>query len=129
MFQNLDVFRLSSAMAQHAAHRQALSAQNMAHADTPGYRARDLTPFRDHIRPGQQDTQLVATRPTHLNGVRQSDGFQPQVDDHSSGEPNENSVSLEAEMVRGVEIRRQHDRALAIYKSSMTILRTSLGRR
>lgn len=129
MFQKLDVFQLSSAMAQHAAQRQALSAQNLAHADTPGYRARDLVPFRDHIRGDQDRAQLVATRPTHLHGASGPNRFQPQADELSIGEPNGNTVSLETEMLRGVEIRRQHSRALAIYKSSMTILRTSLGRR
>ena len=31
-------------------------------------------------------------------------------------------------MLKAVDVMRQHDRALAIYKSSLNILRTSLGR-
>jgi flagellar basal-body rod protein FlgB len=42
--------------------------------------------------------------------------------------PNGNSVSLETEMVKAVEVKRQHDQALAIYKSSMNVLRASIGR-
>ncbi len=44
-------------------------------------------------------------------------------------DPNGNSVSLETEMLNAVSAKRQHDRALAIYKSSLTVLRASLGRR
>ncbi|MDG1803103.1 MAG: flagellar biosynthesis protein FlgB, partial [Paracoccaceae bacterium] len=42
--------------------------------------------------------------------------------------PNGNSVSLEQEMLRSVDAQRQHNRALAIYKHTMTVLRSSLGR-
>ncbi|HBT01561.1 MAG TPA: flagellar biosynthesis protein FlgB, partial [Citreicella sp.] len=35
MFQSLDVFRTAIAMARHAGTQQALSAQNIANADTP----------------------------------------------------------------------------------------------
>ena len=43
--------------------------------------------------------------------------------------PNGNDVSIETEMVRGVDARRQHDAAMAIFRASLDILRTSLGRR
>ena len=50
MFDNLEILRLSQAMARHAGARQAVAAQNLAHADTPGYKTRDLTPFGETIR-------------------------------------------------------------------------------
>ena len=49
-------------------------------------------------------------------------------DDRSLSEPNGNSVSLETEMVDAVAAKRQSDRALAIYRSGLTILRASIGR-
>ena len=36
MFQNLDIFKMSHAMAVHAANRQSVVAQNLANADTLG---------------------------------------------------------------------------------------------
>ena len=42
--------------------------------------------------------------------------------------PNGNSVSLEDEMVKGADIKRQHDLALTIYKTSLGLLRSSIGR-
>ena len=43
--------------------------------------------------------------------------------------PNGNSVSLEGEMVKAADVKREHDLALAIYGKSLAILRASLGRR
>ena len=43
-------------------------------------------------------------------------------------DPNGNSVAIEDEILRSVDAKRQHDRALAIYRSSLNILRTSIGR-
>ena len=43
--------------------------------------------------------------------------------------PNGNSVSLEAEMVKAVDVKQQHDMALSIYRSVSEIIRASLGRR
>ena len=42
--------------------------------------------------------------------------------------PNGNTVSLETEMLNGVEVAREHSQALAIYKHALGIIRTSLGR-
>ncbi|MBS0123662.1 FlgB family protein [Thetidibacter halocola] len=124
MFQNLDVFRTAMAMARHAGHAQAVSAQNIANADTPGYRALDLPDFRQTLR--QAAAGQRATRPEHLHGGTERATVAEERRD--AMDPNGNTVSLELEMVNAVDAQRQHSRALAIYKSSMTILRTSLGR-
>jgi flagellar basal-body rod protein FlgB len=43
--------------------------------------------------------------------------------------PGGNSVSLENEMVAAAQVRMDHDTALAVYRTSLDILRASLGRR
>ena len=127
MFDNLDVFKLSHTMARHAGTRQALVSQNMANADTPGYTARDVKPFAAHVT-GDGAFTARATRPNHLFGQTPGRNFDIVTDRTAPRDPNGNSVSLETEMLRGVETRRQHDRALAIYRSGLTVLRTALGR-
>jgi flagellar basal-body rod protein FlgB len=135
MFTNLSVFTYSFAMASHAGARQALIAQNMANADTPGFQPRDLQPFRSHFadmkEPGgnSRSRGLVAFRPGHLHGHSPSSAhWSEQNDAQTPTDPNKNGVSVEEEMLKAVETRRQHDRALAIYKSSLSVLRSSLGR-
>lgn len=129
MFKNLDIFRMSHAMAVHAGSRQTVIAQNMANADTPGYVARDITPFQAVFDTERQAHGLRATRSGHLHGSTTE--LQFDVVDRRDGltDPNGNAVSLEAEMLKAVDVKRQHDRALAIYKSGLGVLRSALGRR
>ncbi|WP_298802004.1 FlgB family protein [uncultured Lentibacter sp.] len=127
MLETLTVFKAAYAMARHAGARQAVLAQNIANADTPKYRARDIAPFS--LAPKAQDrgADMIATRAAHLSGVAsQADLPVSEARDRSS-DPNKNNVSLQEEMLNAVEAKRQHDRAIAIYKSGLNVLRSSLS--
>ena len=127
MFTNLDVFQTSFAMARHSGTRQAITAANLANADTPNYRARALGSFAESYQePSVQG--MRATREGHLGTAGASSSAMVHFSDAESS-PNGNSVSLEQEMLNAVEIQREHSRALAIYKHSMDVLRTTIGRR
>ncbi len=128
MFEKLHIFRMAHAMAQHAGARQSVLARNMANADTPGYKARDVAPFAESYG-GQGGFVPRATRPGHFGAT--AGGYTAELRRGGDGQtdPNGNSVSLETEMLKAVDTKRQHDRALAIYKSSLTILRAATGRR
>jgi flagellar basal-body rod protein FlgB len=127
MFESIDTLRKSSAMAVHAAGRQAVIAANVANADTPGYRAGDLRSFADTYRTGGT-LALRSTRPDHIHTAA-SERIAPVVPDgRAEASPNGNTVSLETELVRSASAKRQHDVSLAIYRSSLDILRASLGR-
>lgn len=127
MFSDLNVFKLAFAMAQHAGKRQAVVAQNMANADTPGYRARDIESFQSAFR-GTEGGEMRASRAGHFNAPANG-GVWREFQTQDATDPNGNSVSVEQEMMKGVEVKREHDRALAIYRASLSVLRTSLGQR
>jgi len=128
MFTELNVFKLANAMATHAGARQALVSQNVANADTPGYHAKDIKPFAEVFDDNAQQGDMRASRHNHLNGSSDQ-GLSWTVSTSDAGtDPNNNSVSVETEILKGVEVKRQHDKALAIYKSSMNVIRASLGR-
>ena len=128
MFDRLEIFRMAAAMATHAGARQAVVAQNIANADTPGYKARDVVPFTDLVNSDEGGFHSRATRAGHLHGLY--DSLAPEIVDAKSAtaNPNDNQVTLEDEMLKAVDVKRQHDRALAIYRSGLNVLRTSLGR-
>lgn len=127
MFTNLDVFQTSYAMARHAGERQAVTAANLANADTPDYRARLIDSFADSFQ-GGADRAMRATREGHLGTGGATSTATVRFSD-AEASPNGNSVSLEQEMINSVEIQREHSRALAIYKHSLDVLRVSIGRR
>jgi flagellar basal-body rod protein FlgB len=127
MFERIETLRMASEMALHAAGRQAAVAANVANADTPGYRAGDLRGFAETYRAGG----TLALRTTRLDHVQTSGALRDAVvvpDERAEPSPNGNTVSLETELVRSASAKRQHDVSLAIYRSSLDILRASLGR-
>lgn len=126
MFTDLNVIKTAYAMAVHAGERQSIVAQNIANADTPGYTARDLKPFADTFKSQGTASGMTATRAGHIGyGPGHSGHEETRIAGHI--DPNGNGVSVELEMVKAVETKRQHDRAIAIYRSSMNILRTSIS--
>jgi len=129
MLGKLEIFRLSQGLATHAAARQSAIARNVAHADTPGYRARDLVPFAESYQ-SQGTTGMRTTRPGHVfTGESASNTRSAEVLRPGALSPNGNSVSIETEIMMSAQVQRDHELALSVYRSSLTILRTSLGRR
>lgn len=128
MYQKLEIFGMAQGLAQHAAARQSIIAQNVANADTPQYKAQVLDSFAKSYSPGGDGKAMRTTRSAHLVSDSGNAGhFNVQVARGPSS-PNGNSVSLEGEMIKASQARHQHDMALSIYSTSMNILRTSLGR-
>jgi flagellar basal-body rod protein FlgB len=126
MYDNLEIMRMAHGLAKHASSRQDVVARNIANADTPDYRAQDLTPFGEMYERGAPEG-LRATRAGHLDAGAGSERA-ALVDLPGETSPNGNPVSLEEEMMRSADVRAQHDMATSIYKTSLGILRTSLGR-
>ncbi|MGP3696757.1 FlgB family protein [Rhodobacter sp. NSM] len=125
MFEKLEIVRMAQSMARHAGLRTEVAAQNVANADTPGYRARDLPDFESYA---SGMTGLRTTRAGHLRGAEATAAEPVPVETKGAASPNGNTVSLEEEMVRAVAARQQHEMALSIYQSSSRLIRTSLGR-
>lgn len=126
MFQNLDMFKTAMSMARHAGVKQALTSQNVANSDTPGYRARSVTSFADLVPDNPRELALRTTRSAHF-GHRNSLETTP-VETRANSDPNGNSVVLESEILNSVDTKRQHDRALAIYRASLGMLRSALSK-
>jgi flagellar basal-body rod protein FlgB len=128
MDMNLSILRLASGLMAHSTARQRVIAENIAHADTPGYRARDVADFAATL---ESDDAFSArtTRPGHFTFGADPNGFDPREATVMGAEtPNGNSVSLEDQMMRAAEVRQSHDLAMGVYRKSMDILRASLGR-
>jgi len=124
MHQTLSIFQTASAMARHAGQRQALTAQNVANSDTPGFRAKTMPSFADAFGESKPFA-MQNTRSSHLS---QPSNFHLISTTETEPSPNGNAVSVEEELFKAVEISREHNRALTIYRHGMTVLKTALGR-
>ena len=69
MFGNIELFRLSQAMATHASTRLGVIAQNVANADTPGYRGQDTVAFTPDLDRAQASASMRQTRHGHISSL------------------------------------------------------------
>ncbi len=125
MFEKLELTRMAQALASHAGTRMGVIAENVAHADSPGYKAKDIGSFAAVWAAGGNG--MRATRPGHLADPPSGASASP-VASGGNEAPNGNSVSLEKEMVKMAGARQDHEMALAIYRSTSEVIRASLGR-
>ncbi len=110
------LFGLSSRRAEWLSARQAVVAENVANANTPTYRAKDVTPFTEVL--DKTALQMTGSSPSHLVamagkefGVDQTK--QAPWDVTHSG----NSVTLEQEMLKASEVSRDFALSTSIAKS------------
>jgi len=133
MFADLEIVRMAQGLARHAAARQEAVARNVANVNTPGYKQVGLPDFASlHARTvssGSEASGMRATRAAHLGAGHDYAPPAPRVVADARQAPNGNSVSLEGEIMKAAELRRDHDMALAIYRTATSVLRAGIGRR
>lgn len=120
---------LKTRMHWHQA-RQKLLAENVAHADTPGFAPRDLAGprFGPDGRAASSGLAPMRTSPMHLTGSpahaagRQVDGTRFEV------RPSGNAVNLEEEMLKVAQNQADYQLAASLYEKSLRMLRTAVGR-
>lgn len=126
MFEELPIIRMASALARNAGARHRVIAENVANADTPGYRARDVRPFAEWVN----DPFIArATRPGHAQPPAHGPAAATVTDRTLVPGPNGNSVSLEAEMIKANEAQARHALATTVYRKAHELMRLGLGRR
>lgn len=127
MFEAPEVMRMAQDLARHSGTRQSMIARNIANSDTPGFRASDLRSFESAYKDSRNADDLRMTRQGHQPAPDAQTSWRA-VDVGGTPSPNGNTVSIEDEMVRATRANSSHTLALTIYKSSLDILRTALGR-
>lgn len=128
MFERIDTLRMADALIAHGAKRQRLIATNVANADTPEYRARDLASFARSYDAAPA-TGMRVTNDRHISGSGWGMGASRTIEADGEPSPNGNTVSIEDEVFRLADAKREFDLALTVTKSSLGLIRTSIGRR
>ena len=107
--------------------RQEVLARNIANADTPGYRARDVTPFAQHMQRASGGASLARTDLRHLAGAGAgSAGTRPDATEEVS--PDGNAVSLDEQAIKIADTDSAHSLAMSLHKRWTGLFRTALGR-
>jgi flagellar basal-body rod protein FlgB len=109
--------------------RQKVLAENVANADTPKFRPRDLVQ-PDFDRPPPSPVALATTNPAHLAGFgSDSDAFRSNRRGGYETRPAGNAVSIEEEMMKVAANQMDYQAATTLYSRSLGLVKTALGKR
>ena len=122
---NADPLSLAETRMRWLDRRQAVLAGNIANADTPGYRPRDLHPFVAMLRRGGTAGEATRTNPAHLVGSATA-GIATRRGPEVS--PDGNAVSLDEQALRIAETDGAHAVATAVHRRWTGMFRSALGR-
>jgi len=111
--------------------RQKILAENLANANTPGYRARDLKELRFSetlVRHSGARAEMVRTHPNHMKPPSSALGGEIYEVRSSETKRNGNAVELERELAKVAEVQMEYSTAVNLYRKHVSMLRTALGR-
>ena len=115
--------------------RQKVLAENVANAETPGYRARDIKApdfFRMAVEgEGNEGVSTVLTNPMHIAGplIDNSAPFRPEKVGGYEVTPDGNAVSLEDQMMKVTGNQMDFQTVTSLYQRSIGLLKTAVGKR
>jgi flagellar basal-body rod protein FlgB len=118
-----------------AQERQRVLSENVANADTPKFRPRDLTPpkFDDpaQVTPAAvSSVALTRTEGGHIAGLGVSgSSFRTESKGNYDVRPTGNAVSLEDEMMKVAANQMDDQAATALYTRSLNLIKIALGKR
>ncbi len=122
---------LRTKMRWHQA-RQGVLAENVANADTPGYRARDLKQlnFERTLRTTSRAVAAARTHPAHLPAGVAARGsvYGTQKTEQFEITPNGNGVTLEEQMMNVTANQMDYQAATTLYSRGLGLIRTAVKR-
>jgi flagellar basal-body rod protein FlgB len=120
---------LRTRMAWHQ-ERQRVLANNVANADTPNFKPRDLVPpDLGRTAPAAGPVALVRTDPMHLGATGAGGGPQfAAAAGRYQVHPTGNAVSLEDEMMKVAANQMDYQMVTTLYSRGLGLIKTALGK-
>ena len=131
---DIPLFSMLRTRMQWHQERQKVLAENVANADTPNFRTRDLKPldFGSQVQAGGQaagQVRVASTNPAHITGSAGNSAFATGGNSKYDVKPAGNAVNLEDEMMKVASNQMDYQAAISLYSRSMGLFRTALGKR
>ena len=119
---------LRTKMQWHQA-RQKLLAENVANANTPGFKARELAPptAATLARQAAPSFAVAQTNPLHLAGTSSASEPTQAAAPRFETRPSGTAVTLEDEMMKVAENQADYQLAASLYQKGLAMLRTAAG--
>lgn len=109
--------------------RQKLLAENVANADSPGFRPLDLkAPTFNRDGGGASGVALAQTNPGHMGPSGQRGGFDSGKARRFEVTPNGNGVNLEDEMMKVAQNQADYQLAASLYSKGLGLMKIAIGK-
>ncbi|MCQ0988141.1 flagellar basal body protein [Jiella marina] len=119
------LFGLASQRNSWLTTRQTAVAENVANADTPGYKVKEVVPFEDVL--SSVGTRMVASNANHLSMLEAASDGVARVDAHEWGvEATDKNVVIEEEMLKGSEVTRAYSLNTSVMKAFHRMMLSTL---
>lgn len=131
-FSNIKIFSMMKTKMAHLSERQDVLAQNIANADTPGYKPKDLKEldFKRMVDVEANRLQLRATSASHQQPREKSQDFRTETQRNTyNTTPMKNSVVIEEQMMKVAETKLQYDMTTNLYRKMSDMFKTAIGNR
>jgi flagellar basal-body rod protein FlgB len=132
---NIGLMNAISAKIDYLARRQEVVSQNIANADTSGYKPKDLTEidFGQLIGPKTPTESpklgMATTNAEHLlaGGVKPGAAKNTQQPTTYEVAPDGNAVIVEEQLVKANQLKMDYDLMVNLYQKNMNMMRIALG--
>ena len=132
-FNNVPIMQMMTKKMSWLSRRTEIIAQNVSHADTPRYQARDLKPvnFRDLVarEAGPHNAGPRLTHARHMTGTSATLPFDTEkTPDSYETSINGNDVSLEQQLTRLGQTQLSYQATTNLYRKHLDLFRIAIGR-
>lgn len=128
---NLPLFQALKTKMQWHQVRQGVLAENVANADTPQYRAKEVEnySFGDHLDRETFGLQTASTKSGHIASMMSAtSGVKLEKRDMFEITPSGNNVVLEEQMMKVTENQMDFQAASTLYSRGLGLIRTALSK-
>lgn len=123
------ILGLMSSKMSYLGQKQAVQAENVANADTPGFKAKEIVPFTfenamREVQSGMRVTDARHIVPASMAGVNAGTKKAHSFETVPSG----NSVDLEQQMMEVSKTTLEYQASASIYQKFMGLMRAAIGK-
>ena len=134
-YSSITLFGLMKSKLAYLSQRQAVIAQNIANASTPGYKTRDTVEpdfkkmMQDSSKGSAQKLQLAVTIGNHIAGIGSANQVARTMQVKNTGDtaPNGNNVVIEEEMAKMSMNQADYQKVIGMYGKMITMFKTAIG--
>lgn len=112
----IQLFELASRQAEWLSVRQSVIAGNIANANTPAFRAKDVTPFQSVLE--TTGMRMAATQPGHFTETEMASRVvETKPADGIGVQESGNTVGLAEEMMKQGQVKREYELNAGLVKA------------